>query len=337
MSRHFCVTWNNPPLSDQAFFDQVTDLFENEKKIRYCLWQRERGEQGTEHFQIWVILNRDQRYSYLARLWPGCHVEIQRGSDEQAEQYVRKEETRVAGPWSVGDRASVGQGARTDWKAFCEKAFILPRDQLSVEFPGHAIRYGRGVDREITARMKDRTEAPFVRLYFGPAGCGKTYAAVKWAKDHKKEFFILSVGRWFDGYAQQPVVILDELDKEFEKFGYGQLLRILDRYPYRVDVKGTTMVPFNSPFVFITASEPPRVWCTQKQDYQQIERRIDEAWFRENQQEKWAPVPMWKPIKAEPVEPEVQEISDEENVLVLHEDGSFDWERALTVAFQDSQ
>jgi len=324
MSRHWLVTWNNPTLGDQQFFDVMTDLCVNQKKIRYAAWQREVGAQGTPHFQMWVVLTRDQRCTYFGNSlgWAGAHAECQRGTDAQAYEYVTKVETRVAGPWEVGKRESVGQGTRNDYKAFVEDAFVLSRAELSKKHPGMAIRYGRGVDRELAARFVPRSVAPVVTLFFGPSGCGKTHAAVKWAKDHGYDFFISSMGEWADGYTQQKVFIWDEVDKDFDKVGFQKVLRLLDKYPYSVNVKGQSMVPFNSPFIFLTASEPPRVWVAGgRQDYLQLERRIQYAYYRADQTQPWESVPMWKPVKAEPVEPTLIVLdSDEEEEVIQDEE-----------------
>ena len=106
-SRRWCFTLNNPERDDLVFPDNV----------RYAVWQRESGEQGTEHLQGYFELAKPQRLSWCKNVIPRAHFEIARGTRDQARDYCRKSDTRVAGPFEFGEWKNGGQGSRTDLNA----------------------------------------------------------------------------------------------------------------------------------------------------------------------------------------------------------------------------
>lgn len=82
--------------------------------VKYLAWQLERGEEGTLHVQVYVQFkpNRKKTLAAIRTIMPG-HWEMQRGSNEDCREYVRKEDTRVRGPWEWG-QFTAGRGQRCD-------------------------------------------------------------------------------------------------------------------------------------------------------------------------------------------------------------------------------
>lgn len=117
---------------------------------------------------------------------------------------------------------------------------------------------------------------PFCVWITGPTGVGKTRASVLFSeKIVGNEEYWISNGtlKWFDGYIGQQVAILDDFRTQDCKF--NQLLRLLDRYPYRTEVKGgfQDWIP---KMILITAPRGPReMWSLRRdEDLRQLERRI---------------------------------------------------------------
>lgn len=69
-------------------------------------------------------------------------------------------------------------------------------------------------------------------------------------------------------------MIIDDYRASFCQF--NELLRMLDRYPYQVQCKGST-VQFNAKRIFITTPKDPReTWSSRtSEDIAQLERRIE--------------------------------------------------------------
>ncbi len=83
---------------------------------------------------------------------------------------------------------------------------------------------------------------------------------------------------WFDGYSNQTHVILDDFrDNEENPCGmnFNFLLKLLDRYPFRVPVKGGQVEMVASTF-FISSPDPPsKMYCRQTAEKKkQLLRRL---------------------------------------------------------------
>lgn len=111
-----------------------------------------------------------------------------------------------------------------------------------------------------------------IKWYYGSTGCGKTRKAVEEAQG---DYYItMNSLKWWDGYDGQKVIIIDDFRRDFCTF--HELLRILDRYPYRVNVKGGSIwLSQRTETIIITAPLRPEDIYETREDVQQLLRRID--------------------------------------------------------------
>lgn len=70
-------------------------------------------------------------------------------------------------------------------------------------------------------------------VLWGPTGLGKTAQICQ--NYDPAEMYWKPHGPWWDGYEQQRVVVFDEF---YSWYPYGDILRLLDRFPLKVPVKG---------------------------------------------------------------------------------------------------
>ncbi len=121
-----------------------------------------------------------------------------------------------------------------------------------------------------------RSSPPIVWWLHGSTGTNKTRLATAISSS----FYLKAAGcKWFDGYQGQSVLVLDELRPR--DLGYPFLLQLLDRYPLRVEIKGSSC-QMKSHFVVITSPNMPREFCslaiTQGDgSHLQLERRISKT------------------------------------------------------------
>ena len=87
-ARAWIFTINNPTEADDPM----------EWDVRFVVWQKERGEEGTEHYQGYVECSRQQRMTAMKKINARAHWAIRRGTQEEAIAYCEKEETRIDGP-----------------------------------------------------------------------------------------------------------------------------------------------------------------------------------------------------------------------------------------------
>lgn len=115
--------------------------------------------------------------------------------------------------------------------------------------------------------------APVISIYWGDSGTGKT----KKALSEEPDAYILTKPHsngcvWFDGYYDQKCIIFDEF---YGWVPYDLLLRILDRYPLRLQIKGGDVQLQATKFIF-TSNKEWREWYPNVDNLSALERRIRE-------------------------------------------------------------
>ena len=76
----WCYTINNPT-SEPILED-----------VRYHIYGREVGEkEGTKHLQGFVIFYKQLYFSKVKTLLPGAHLEVAKGTNQQAADYCKKD------------------------------------------------------------------------------------------------------------------------------------------------------------------------------------------------------------------------------------------------------
>lgn len=272
MSRatHWCFTLNNPtsPLN-----------LDGNPDIRYAIWQKEKGENGTEHYQGYIEFNGQHRLAFCKNILPQAHFEPRKGTREQARDYCRKEDTRIEGPWEVGEWKRGGQGARSD---LLEVANAIKEQKTEKEifedFPVAYLKFAKGIKQAqqlIAPERKDKTE---VIVVLGPTGCGKS----SWVREQSPTaYWKQPDSEWWDGYNGRDDVVLDDF---YGWLTFHCMLRLMDRYPLKVQNKGG-QVEFNPKRLWITSNKGPDSWyrkeVTEKYDIKALYRRIDKIRYYE--------------------------------------------------------
>lgn len=297
-------TWNNPPVLPAVVCASFDTLIANGNLLRY-VFQEEVGAQGTRHYQGWLRFKSDLRMGAVLKMFNGAkpHLEAQRGSNAQADAYCSKVETRVSGPWEGGVAVAAlpTPGTRNDLSSLVAAIRAGSSDLVLLDsHPGESVKYDRGIERVRRILQGPRNEPPVVICLFGGPGVGKTRDALEFAHRCGLSVWIHpGRGGWFSGYEQQQVVILDEVDKWCDSYGFGPFLRLLDRYPTQVEIKGSYR-EFNSKFIFLCASVSPRAWFPDRvgvveDRFQQVERRITHAYTKWLGDPAWLPHKIWHP------------------------------------------
>ncbi|KAM3726651.1 Replication-associated protein [Dirofilaria immitis] len=111
---------------------------------------------------------------------------------------------------------------------------------------------------------------------FGDPGIGKTSFATKISKS----FFTKTANteKWWDGYENQEVVILDDF---YGWLSSAELFNLADSKPYYVQIKGG-FIKFNSKVIVITSNKIPEHWWKRqtllKYDMRAFDRRVTLTW-----------------------------------------------------------
>jgi len=126
------------------------------------------------------------------------------------------------------------------------------------------------LERVFTCTRRDPKVAPTVHWWFGPTGTGKS----KRGFESFPEAYVKMTGnKWWDGYTGQKEVILDDYRPMMCPF--NELLKLLDRYPMRVEAKGSSMEMSATTFLITTCARPEVLWASKtEENIAQLLRRI---------------------------------------------------------------
>lgn len=255
--------------------------FENNSCVRGCIWQKEKGESGTEHFQGYIEFTKKMSFKAIKEvLGERAHVEQRMGTREQAINYCQKADTRIDGPWTFGDMKldkPGKQGDRSDLKDACEvlicggKNIEESMTEVALATPNVFVKYHKGLMALANqVHIKHRTEKPIVEWVHGPTGCGKT----RYATSQPGTYYIKDESIWWDGYEQQNTIVIDDFEA---KYNFRNLLRLLDCYHYQGQYKGGYH-KINSEKIIITCDRSPAALyegTEHEQHLDQLMRRID--------------------------------------------------------------
>jgi len=312
--KYWLVTQNNPTEEDVP-----PNVWPD---VEYVIWQHEKGENGTEHLQIYVVFVGKKRKQWCIENCTGVgrgHWEPRNGTHEQAKAYCSKVESRMTGPheygpWQHGSDASVPtkKGERTDLKRVFELMSTgTSANEIMTDpdlFPVWA-RYYRAFEKFAMAKEPKRNWITFTQVYWGVSGCGKSRrahyeASLKADGTVGEPYYVLRKPQgnavYWDGYNGEKHIIIDEF--------YGWIPRtqmqvICDRYPTIVDYKGGAR-NFLATKIWITSNEPPEQWWS-RIGLGAMERRLTgEHGAVEHMTQPWAPpgeIPAPLPMVVPPI------------------------------------
>lgn len=266
-ARSWVFTVNN---YSADYIDRLKLLGENERMpVRYLVVGREVGAEGTPHLQGCITFKDHKRRNAVSLLIPGAYVAVAR-SVVHARKYCTKEDPE---PLIIDN---LKQGERTDLHRSTDLVVTGGVRALIEDEPHMYVRYHAGFEK-LEARLflpRDPEHPPEVIWLYGPTGTGKT----RYVYEKTKELSLwpaMATAKWWEGYVQQDAILIDDMRSNFATF--NDLLKILDRYPYSQEKKGSS-IPINSKYIYITSQFPPhKVYCREKraqEDIRQLYRRI---------------------------------------------------------------
>jgi len=262
-SRNWCFTLPN------YTSEEVATLSSLDKQIRYIIFGKEIcPTTSTPHLQGYVIFHNQKKFNQVKKYFGDrFHIEESKGNSDQNIAYCSKDKDYI----ELGEPPK-NKGKRTD----IEDVKALVKSGANMRQIADACSSFQSL-KFAESLMKYQPHPPAmkrtIKWYHGPTGTGKTRIAVEEAGD---DYYITMKDlKWWDGYFGQKVVIIDDFRKDFCTF--HEMLRILDRYPYRVQSKGTSfyLSPSTDTIIITSAYHPSEVYNT-REDIEQLIRRIDE-------------------------------------------------------------
>lgn len=235
--------------------------------IAYLRGQAEIGEStGYSHWQILAVAERKISCSGIKRLFCSqAHCELSRS--EAADEYVWKESTRVEGSQFELGTKPIRRQVSTDWERVWEaaKAGDIMAIPASVRVQHYRTLRTIHGDYSQTVGMQ---RVCFV--FYGPTGTGKSRRA--WDEAGMDAYSKDPRSKFWDGYRGEENVVIDEFRGSID---ISHVLRWFDRYPVRVEVKGSS-TPLCAKRVWITSNLHPMDWYKDLDatTYLALERRL---------------------------------------------------------------
>lgn len=254
---HWCFTLNNPTIDEHQLVDYLEDF-----GVTYAVFQLEEGENGTPHYQGYVAFKEKQRLSALNGIFGPArpHWEVCRGTPTQNRDYCTKKEGRIGDFCEIGE-LPVQKGKRTDLSVLHTRLQQgLTSAQYVTEFFDVFQRNPKLVENYLSATLPERdSNAPFSSwLLVGPPGLGKSRLACALSDCLHGGVFRHCLGKWFDGYRGERTIIFDDFCGS--SLPFSGFKRIFDRYPVRVEIKGTSCNLAATNFIITSNFEPKDWW-----------------------------------------------------------------------------
>lgn len=228
-SKNWCFTVNNYSDADEVFFKEFD--------CTYMVYGREVGESGTPHLQGFLVLNSSPvRLSAMKKIHQGAHWEISKGNSEQNRVYCTKDGDYVETGLIPMSNKRKGAIEIERW----DTALCAAKEGRFDDIPSDILIRHLGNLKKIRA---DHQVAPSAlsgeltnQWFHGPPGSGKSTRAL----EENPGAYLKGINKWWDGYVNQDVVIVEDMDPyhkslalEFKLWGQHQ--------PFPAETKGGSL------------------------------------------------------------------------------------------------
>lgn len=251
-AKNWCFTVNNYTDVEIQQLAEAASILLELKSLQYVVWGKEVGETGTPHLQGFACFTKRITMHQLKQLLKlRAHCEPSRGTPLQAATYCQKD-----GNYTELGRLPPGRGSRSDLLELVQRIKSgATKKEIEEEYPGHFIRYRNSIITSIADHSTERMWECDVRVYWGRTGTGKTR---KVFESHDREKIYIHPGeQWFNGYDGQEVALFDDFNGSEFKLAY--FLKLLDRYPMKVPIKGA-YVQWAPKIIYVTSNKDPADW-----------------------------------------------------------------------------
>lgn len=221
---------------------------------------------GRQHWQGYVYFKNPRSIKRVINLLRPRHVEQAKGSPKQNRTYCTKEGKIILEKGTLPQ-----QGQRKDLEEIKEKILSgCSEEKIANDHFPTWCQYHRSLSRFRQLNTKPRHWKSRVIWLWGPTGTGKS----RLANNRGAKFITYSSkSGFFDGYEGEEIVCFDDIDQfTFER---QVLLNLLDRYAYRLNVKGGS-VEFIAKTIYLTSNYAPDEVL--KHD-EALLRRVDEIYY----------------------------------------------------------
>lgn len=265
LAKSWCLTINEPTESDAPDISKGVD-----SPFLYAVFGMEKAPTtGTRHIQAYVVYHKRVRFPTVKRDFPRAHIEVAKGTPQQNYDYCTKDGdfyeigTLPPSKGVAGGRAQIDRYAAALESARAGKLEDIPADL----YTRHRSTY-KAVMEEARPPPEDAESTTGVWIY-GPTGVGKS----RHARTEYAPFYSKPVNKWWDDYADEPNVIIEDIDPSHSWLGYH--LKIwTDRYTFRAESKGSSKMIRPATVVVTSQYSIEQVFPNDKETVDALRRRM---------------------------------------------------------------
>lgn len=224
MSRNFIFTWNNYNEDSEKYLRSLAG-------VKYCCGGYEVGDSGTPHIQGYIAFLSVKSMSSVIKLLPGCHVILAK-TVEQGITYCKKDGEFFEFGTAPVSKVRKGEMEKDRWETARSLAKAGRYEEVDADIYVKYYRTLKAIAGDHPPVLEDLPEMANEWIY-GPTGTGKSRSA----RALNPGAFIKMKNKWWDGYAGEDVVIIDDVDKSCECLG-GHFKNWIDHYPFPAETKG---------------------------------------------------------------------------------------------------
>lgn len=252
--RNFCFTINNYTNDDIQLMKTLP--------YQYLIYGYEKGESGTPHIQGYCELNKVVRFNALKNIIPKAHIEHRKGTSEQAANYCKKDKNF----FEFGEPKK--QGNRIDLDNIRDVA--MEDGMRKVTAIGNLQQINTAL-KFLTYNEEPRNWECHVIWITGASGSGKS----RLAHEIAPEAYSKDGSKWWDGYDGHEDIIIDDFRDSWWDLTF--MLKLLDRYELRVEVKGGYRQIRAKRIIITSIKHPTECYLNTGECKKQLLRRVHEV------------------------------------------------------------
>lgn len=256
-SRSYVFTYNN---YSTAEYERICAL-----ECVYLSVGEEVGASGTPHLQGFIYFKSQRSFDAVRKLLC-CHVEIAK-SLGPAILYTQKDGKF----FEKGKRPQTQEEKGVGEKKRYERAWELAKEGKIEEIDADIRVRHFNTLKKIRAEYQVVPESIEVmenEWYWGKTGTGKS----RKAREENPGAYIKNANRWWDGYVDQDVVIIDEWSPSHHVLA-DYLKKWADHHPFAAETKGG-MLCIRPKKLIITSNYAPSDCFEKEEDLEPIRRRF---------------------------------------------------------------
>lgn len=251
-SRSWCLTVNN----------YTDDDIETLKGLesQYLIIGDELGENNTPHLQVYVYFKNAISFNSIKKKIGKAHIEAAMGSAKANRDYCSKQKVL----YESGEIPNMGK--RTDLEIMKELVLDGNSNKEIIRTNVKFTPFVKHMNLIREAHEEERNWETIVKIYWGKSGTGKSRKAFEEgcvAVEYHNGFFLK--------YNGEDNVLFD--DYEGYEFPRSLLLKLTDRYPMTINIKGGER-NWKPKLIIFTSNTNPKSWSCWDSAF---ERRINEV------------------------------------------------------------